>query len=160
MPMLQDALADLVGSAPVERLADPVERLKAAGVDALLNYGPWLAATLIAREIPDNRLALGLGLTGMFATLAVVLYQYASVARTGQTIGKRLVEIRVVRLDGTPPGWAHGVLLRNVVFGIGVYLAGFVFVGWLIGLADALLLFSPDHRTLHDRLAGTRVVVA
>jgi hypothetical protein len=32
------------------------------------------------------------------------------------------------------------------------------FVGNFVGLVDALMIFGEDHRCLHDRIAGTRVI--
>jgi uncharacterized RDD family membrane protein YckC len=67
----------------------------------------------------------------------------------GQTLGKMAVGVRVVAGDGAvPPGAAA---LRALTSLAGAGLAG-------LGFLPAL--FDVDHRGLHDRLAGTRVVRA
>lgn len=60
---------------------------------------------------------------------------------TGFTVGKRILGIRVVRLDGKPVGPLWG-LLRTILF-----LA-----------VIPPVLFDGDHRGLHDKAANTVVV--
>lgn len=74
----------------------------------------------------------------------------------GQTVGKRLLGLRVVRADtyGTP-GWRRA-LLR--VFGLTPL--GLLPYGGVAGEAadDASFLFSKSRRALHDVISGTIVV--
>jgi uncharacterized RDD family membrane protein YckC len=74
----------------------------------------------------------------------------------GQTVGKRLLGIRIVRVqDDANPGFAHTVLLRSVIpmvlRAIPVFGLGF----WLV---DVGCIFRTDKRCLHDLIAGTKVV--
>ena len=87
-----------------------------------------------------------------FAFVALAGYVYATVshALAGATLGKRLAGIRVVDASGRPPTPACSAA-RSTWLLLSVSLAG-------AGLLPALL--SPSRRALHDRLAGTRVVVA
>jgi uncharacterized RDD family membrane protein YckC len=74
------------------------------------------------------------------------------IASAGQTVGKRWVNIRIARLDGSRPGFLHGVVLRTWLPGI----AGFAFgVLWII---DVLAILRSDQRAIHDHLARTLVV--
>ncbi len=50
------------------------------------------------------------------------------VATNGQSIGKRLVGIKVVRTDGSPASFARIFLLRNVVSSLPNLLP---YLGWL-----------------------------
>jgi len=76
-----------------------------------------------------------------------VSYLAAFTACGGQTLGKMAAGVRVVADDGAvPPGVAA---LRAVTALAGAALGG-------LGFLPAL--FDGDHRGLHDRLAGTRVV--
>ncbi len=68
----------------------------------------------------------------------------------GQTIGKMLTGIRVARDDG------RGVDMTGAV----VRALGCLAIGATFGLAYLPVFFAGDHRGMHDRLAGTRVVVA
>jgi uncharacterized RDD family membrane protein YckC len=77
------------------------------------------------------------------------------VAANGQSIGKRLVGIKVVRTDGSPASFARILFLRNVVNGLPNLLP---YVGWLYQLVDPLLIYQESRRCLHDRIADTIVV--
>ena len=79
--------------------------------------------------------------------LFVVLYAIALHALEGQTVGKLLVGIRVVGLDGEPPAFGASVL-RFVAYAASLLPLGLGFV--MAGLRS-------DKRALHDLLAGTRV---
>jgi uncharacterized RDD family membrane protein YckC len=68
-------------------------------------------------------------------------------------MGKRLLEIRVVRSDGAQASLGRIFLLRNVVNG----LLGFI---PLYALVDVLFIFSEQRQCIHDRLADTIVVKA
>jgi uncharacterized RDD family membrane protein YckC len=77
------------------------------------------------------------------------------VAANGQSIGKRMVGIKVVRTDGSPASFARIFLLRNVVNGLPNLLP---YVGWLYQLVDPLLIYQDSRQCLHDRIADTIVV--
>jgi uncharacterized RDD family membrane protein YckC len=85
----------------------------------------------------------------------VVGLQWFMISTRGQSIGKRLVKTKIVRLDGSNPGFLYGVLLRGLV---GHLPAAVPLVGSLYGLADTLCIFKEDRRTLRDMIAGTRVI--
>lgn len=76
------------------------------------------------------------------------LYHWLTVAYwDGQTVGKRVVNIRVVRPDGSavdPPTAAARAAMR-IVSGIPLAL-GFLWAAW-----------DPEKRTWHDMVADTRV---
>jgi uncharacterized RDD family membrane protein YckC len=66
---------------------------------------------------------------------------YILTALTGFTIGKRLLGIRVVRLDGKPVGLLWG-LVRTILF---------------LCVVPAVV-YDSDRRGLHDRAANTVVI--
>lgn len=77
------------------------------------------------------------------------------VAANGQSIGKRMVGIKVVRTDGSRASFARIFLLRNVVNALPNLLP---YVGWLYQLIDPLLIYQDSRQCLHDRIADTIVV--
>ena len=79
------------------------------------------------------------------------------VAKNGQSIGKRLVGIKVVRTDGSRASFARIFLLRNVVNSLPNLLP---YVGWLYQLIDPLLIYQDSRQCLHDKIADTIVVRA
>lgn len=95
------------------------------------------------------------GLASLMALSAlpvlIILGQWMLLATSGQTIGKKLLMIRIVSTTGVLPGFIQAVVLRNWVRLL------FSFVPFL-GLIDLLFIFSESRRCLHDYVAGTRVV--
>jgi uncharacterized RDD family membrane protein YckC len=79
------------------------------------------------------------------------------VAANGQSIGKRLVGIKIVRTDGSRASFARIFLLRNVVNGLPNLLP---YVGWLYQLIDPLMIYQESRQCLHDKIADTIVVRA
>jgi uncharacterized RDD family membrane protein YckC len=91
-------------------------------------------------------------LGGFFVMSAI---QWYLIATRGQSIGKRLLQIKVVHLDGSPVGFLHGVVLREWAPAL---VSAVPFIGRLIWIVDPILIFRPDHQCLHDKIAGTKVV--
>jgi hypothetical protein len=91
-------------------------------------------------EITDE-LGLGLGWFGFYFTVLTVLLH-------GQTPGKRLLGIRVIRLDGAPIGW--WIAFER----FGGYAASF-FSGTL-GFAQ--ILWDRNRQALHDKATNTVVI--
>jgi uncharacterized RDD family membrane protein YckC len=119
-------------------LAGIPERLAARLVDLALLFGPALVA---AAHIGD--VALGFA-TYLVLGLAGFIQDLAGTAVRGQSLGKWLMRIRVVRQeDGRPPGWERA-FLRS--------WAGFFPIGVLTAAWDA------RRQGVHDRWAGTLVV--
>ena len=85
-----------------------------------------------------------------FAILALVYEGLMLQFKNGQTLGKMALKVRVVRPDGSPisPGQAWGRVVMRTVLGC----------LWIIDYVPAF--FTPDKLTLHDMVAGTRVVDA
>ncbi len=92
---------------------------------------------------------------GVLAVLAIVVYQWILISRTGQTLGKRWTGIRIERIDGKPISFGSGVVIRNWIPKLIGSVPG---VGALFQLVDLLFIFREDRRCLHDHMAGTRVV--
>ena len=89
------------------------------------------------------------------AELPVSIYQWILITRTGQTIGKKMMRIRIIKVDGSPVTFGDGVALREWV----TRLVGLIpCVGPVISLVGILMIFGDEQRCLHDRIAGTKVV--
>jgi uncharacterized RDD family membrane protein YckC len=85
------------------------------------------------------------------------------VARHGQSIGKRIVGIKVVRTDGSKASFWRIFLLRNLVNGIPSLLAAGLqipLLNYAYFLLDSLLIFGDSRQCLHDKIASTVVVKA
>jgi uncharacterized RDD family membrane protein YckC len=109
----------------------------------LREVGPDL---LVAGILDRNPMAVGA--VGLFLGMAG-LYQLYFGGISGQTLGMRLMGIRLISYRGTPPGPARG-LVRLIALTASLLPAG---LGWVWAL------FDREHRALHDHLAGTYVIV-
>jgi uncharacterized RDD family membrane protein YckC len=89
-----------------------------------------------------------------------------------------MARIRIVRPNGAPAGFFHGVFLRY--FAVSLFVGGIDTMAFLLGLTgadaiasvvsglsslasaimffDVFFIFGPARRTLHDRVADTIVV--
>ena len=113
-------------------------------------------------DIEPGRLLLGMALIGL-GTFSLLLVQIIMVSMRGQTIGKRLLGIRIVRnLDGSNPGFARAWLLRSLVVGLIGTLAALILpmLGNVFSIVNYAFIFRADRRCLHDLIADTKVVKA
>jgi uncharacterized RDD family membrane protein YckC len=88
--------------------------------------------------------------------VAFALVQGAPLHAAGQTWGKKLLKMKIVGLDGGKPGLGTLLGLRYLTTQA---MSLVPFVGGVYGLVDALMIFGDQRRCLHDRIAGTRVVM-
>lgn len=93
-------------------------------------------------------------LVGLGICVALNVY---FVKKNGQSVGKKLVGIKVVRTDGSPANLARIFWLRNVVNLLPTLVP---FVGSIYNLVDQLFIFSESRRCVHDRIADTMVIKA
>src|ERR1700691_2729574 len=95
---------------------------------------------------------------GAIIDIALLVLTGVFVYRNGQTIGKKLLGIKVVRSDGSRAGLARIFWLRYLV---AQYLFPIIpMVGMLYALVDVLMIFGEAKRCCHDYIADTIVVRA
>ena len=126
-------------------------------VGGVLGYRLGRAASLEQPLAPS--LVFALALTAL-CLVALAIVQVYWLSTQGQTLGKRWMKIRIVRLDGSNPGFVGAVLQRGLL-NFGVYLAlvlMFRQLAYVYLLVDILFIFGPQKRCLHDLIAGTKVV--
>ena len=83
------------------------------GLCDLAAAAPGLIIFLIGMS-SNEEIAIILGAIVMFfGLLAMAGYQWFGIVKTGQTVGKRTMKIKVVRQDGSPVDFLYGVVLRN-----------------------------------------------
>ncbi len=75
----------------------------------------------------------------------------------GQTVGKLICRIKVVRIDGSLPGIGQILLQRSAIPHL---LDGASPTRLLLASIDSMLIFRRDQRCLHDLVARTSVVAA
>jgi uncharacterized RDD family membrane protein YckC len=138
-------------------LADRGTRLFARFVDGLTWGAVFLVGILVAvfaESLLDSDAAAGLGVfSGAFLALGVLGVNLSWLASDGQTIGKRVTGIAIVRRDGSQASLGRLIGLRWFL----MLLLGYI---PMVGLVNPLLIFRRDQRCLHDHLADTIVVRA
>lgn len=123
----------------------------------------------------EEIVGLLLGMTsfwvGLAGILAYTVIQIYYMSRDGQSLGKKIMRIRVLKTDGRNPGFVGTVLVREIAWSVLVAIIAAV-IGLAVGdngenainllafLANFVLLFmvKRDRRTLYDMMADTVVI--
>lgn len=157
---------DIASNDGKQALAGLGARLGAAILDALsvalFVYLPILlfagSDTLLANgEINYMVLLQKAGISGGIGSLLLIAITIYLVKKNGQTIGKKLLGIKVVRTDGSPATLGRIFWLRNVP----LWLVSLIpVVGSVVSLVDSLVIFRASRQCLHDQIAGTIVIEA
>ena len=153
--------ADLIAGLPADNItASRWKRLQASMVDSLTIAVVTLTVMYltggfsgISRGVrPSAAYSLMVTLVGVAAFL---LINGKLLLASGKTIGKRMVGIKIVDLNGNLPTVRGHLLKRYAVY----FLPGQIpFIGQLLSLVNVLWIFGQEKRCLHDLVAGTKVV--
>lgn len=129
------------------------DRLFAAFVD----YVTWKAWGLVigyAGIVAINNYHQDASLVGIVAKLlnllVLVVYFVSGTAISGQTLGKKLAHIKVVRTDGEAPVGYGKAILRETL--------GKLISAIPLGLGFLWFLWDKKNQAWHDKIAGTVVV--
>lgn len=144
-------------------------RLLAAIIDGIITmlfvYVPLLLSGDLQRASaalaanPDDPLifySAFFGTGGLLALIGFLVWcaiTYVLVQRNGQTIAKKLLNIKVVRSDGSKASVARIFWLRNILNAV-------IGIIPLYTLIDHLFIFGERRQCLHDKIADTVVVNA
>jgi uncharacterized RDD family membrane protein YckC len=136
-------------------------RLGASLIDLVIQLAVYygLAFTVFPFLTPqvESGLVISLLVSISAGFLIFVAIQGYLLATQGQTIGKKLVGLRVVRSNGERASFGR-------LFGLRYLLNGAIslvpFVGIFYTLVDALMIFRQSHQCLHDNIADTIVIKA
>jgi len=143
-----EAVPDSQLASPNRRLAARFAELPAgvAIVGVMVVVG-WL----IARSTPPESPGEGIAYVAMGAGMLVAaLYEVVLTGLVGQTLGKRLLKVRVVSKEtGEPPGIARSLIRFLVLWSV-----------WMLTVAALLMIYTDKQhrRGLHDLAAGTLVI--
>jgi uncharacterized RDD family membrane protein YckC len=165
----RSAVKDEAGDEALDLASRPA-RLAAVIVDGLVGF-IWFTPAYVtnfatlAQQSRGNPLAVWVNLAktggwfylGAIGALVVLAIDLTLLARNGQTIGKKLLGIKVVRVDGSPVSLFRVFFLRYVC---NSFLTLIPLFGSLYSLVDCLMIFGESRRTVHDRIADTIVIKA
>lgn len=134
-------------------------RLGAVLLDSAVIVVP---AILVAIVVPawkvgggtSSGFGIAMAVFGLFI-ICFAIYQLTMLYRHGQTLGKKILGIKIVRSDGSRAGLGRMLLLRYFVPGL---IGAIPYIGILFSLVDPLFIFGDEKRCVHDLLADTIVV--
>ncbi|MBV6496045.1 MAG: RDD family protein [Acidobacteria bacterium ACB1] len=111
---------------------------------------------LLGSSHPDNpALVIGAWVSSLVIMALSLLFQFLYfgyfLSKDGQSIGKKLLGIRVQKREGGNVSFLIGGLRGT----IGYYISGFIFF-----LGYIWAFFDKNHEAWHDKLFGTTVVQA
>ncbi|HEX6873453.1 MAG TPA: RDD family protein, partial [Micromonosporaceae bacterium] len=134
-----------------------VEPSVSVGMKRIMAGQPTRAEDL---PVPPTSANVLLFLIFFVAVLLWFLYEVPGSASTGQTLGKRLLGIKVVRLDSEERLGFARALRRWGRLGLPTLLWPCYGVGFLLQLLDCLFVVidRPLRQALHDKAAATVVV--
>ena len=144
------------------RKATRIKRLGAVLLDGLSNL-VWLLPIVWAGSMVDgvrhgtkpSAPMIGVMLIGFALLVALIVLNGVLLHRHGQTLGKRALDIAIVRTDGSRMGLTRFIFIRSLPTGL---LGAIPYVGGLATLVDSLMIFGRERRCLHDLIADTIVV--
>ncbi len=139
--------------APAENLLG--KRIAAGLIDSVVLFVLFVLVAAIFGDSSSGNSSFSLNLSGLPAVLyfaLVIAYYIVPEATSGQTLGKKLIGLRVTTLDGSALTWGK-VIVRNllrIVDGLpALYLVGII-----------AIMTSKSHQRIGDMAASTVVVRA
>ena len=154
---------DVAGEVEGE-LAGRGTRLGAALIDGMIImliawlmwylFVPGMFSKMMTGYKPPILLSLTVGLSTLVVWIAI---NFSLLARSGQTVGKKILGIKIVCTDNTPCNVWRIAGRRFLIPGLigQVPIAGIFF-----SLVDVLFIFRESRRCIHDLIADTIVIRA
>ena len=141
---------------PSVALAPISRRFFARLIDGFIVALPIVVALFATSDVGDASKPLDIPLWFVLAALLLgALYEITLVATLGQTVGKRLLGIKIVHLaDGDVPGWGSATIRYLLPTAVGAL----PIVQFLALVVYLRALWDPMRQGFHDRAAGTIVI--
>ncbi|MFA5701450.1 MAG: RDD family protein [Desulfuromonas sp.] len=118
-------------------------------ISGLLQFAMVFALRAITELSGTSNLPAVQILTMLFGTLAGLFYYVFFTGYSGQTPGKMLLRLKVVRLDDTKVSYGQALIRES----IGKFISGII-----LGIGYFMVALRADKRALHDLMADTRVI--
>ena len=143
-------------------LAERATRLGAASLDGIIFIiplsalaFPWILMNVLsAPSEPWMGWVIGVAsliILSLVATNLIFWHRYS------QSIGKRILKIKITRTDGSRAELSRIFFLRLLVPGL---IGAIPFAGIVFSLVDSLMIFRESRQCLHDNIADTLVIKA
>ena len=150
-------------------LASPRQRINAVIINGLIYLAVVMITVAISFSLGFDKKQLIV--LPILCVLIVHIVQLILMSRDGQTIGKKIMGVKVIDADGETAGFVRFFLLREAVYNIILTILG-VPLGVALNSEQAaqipsiialliclvMLFVAIDRRTLQDKLANTYVI--
>ncbi|WP_299128883.1 RDD family protein [uncultured Vibrio sp.] len=153
-------MSEVTENTPTIVLASRWSRLWASIIDAFV-YAIFIVPVFLYGGLYDKllsnetiELTEQVALT-VYGWVVYFLCQGYLLHKKGQTIGKNLMDIAIVDMEGKQVGLLNIVGKRIIPISIFVYIP---VIGQFISILNYLFVFRKNRRCLHDLIAGTQVV--
>lgn len=141
-------------------LASRWKRLCASLIDALIQFAILLPVmfftggfSAITRGVKPS---LGYNLLmGVLGIIVFFVIHGKSLAQSGQTVGKKALNIKIVDMNGNLPTFKEHLVKRYAAYFIPSQIPT---VGQFINIINILFIFGKEKRCIHDLIAGTKVI--
>jgi len=121
------------------KLAHPGKRFQGQFIDGLIAYILGVIAFYLLHTIIGKEASFLVAVI-----IALIYFLFSDALPNGQSIGKKLLKIKVVNKETMQPCSLVQSLLRNITFPLGIF--------------DWVFIFFGSHRRLGDFMASTIVV--
>ena len=153
-------MSEVVENTPEIVLASRWSRVWAFVIDGLI-YAAAMIPVALYTNLFDR--AVSNGAVELHEQIMMFIYGWVVfllchgylLQKKGQTIGKNVMEIAIVDMDGKQIGLFNIVIKRILPMSIFVYIP---VIGQFISILNYLFVFRKNRRCLHDLIAGTQVV--
>lgn len=155
-------VVDVVNNGGDYELASRGSRLGAHFVEGLIFGGIGMFMAIIIPAVSrtadggSSPIAGVFGFLALGLILALVIVNIVLLVKNGQTIGKKILGIRIARTGtGEKAGFGRIFALRGLVPGI---IGVIPVVGSIFNITNILFIFGESRQCLHDKIADTVVV--
>lgn len=157
-----DIVFDVQNDSTYDYSASRGERFAASVLDGLILSIPIVILVFVIGYNNYINYAKENGIVAQFALLMIGQFSYLLansylLFKDGQTVGKKVIGIKIVTENGDLPTFFNIYFMRYLFPALLIFIP---FFGSLLVITDDLFIFRKDKRCLHDHLANTRVVKA
>ena len=153
-------MSEVIENTPAIVLASRWSRFWAFVIDGLI-YAAAMIPVVLYTDLFDR--AVSNGVIELHEQIMMFVYGWVIsllcngylLQKKGQTIGKNVMEIAIVDMDGKQLGLFNIMIKRILPMNIFVYIP---VIGQYISILNYLFVFRKNRRCLHDLIAGTQVI--
>ncbi|MDA0149812.1 RDD family protein [Vibrio sp. LaRot3] len=126
----------------------------------LIDFAIWSVAIAVAFApiyVEYSTSPMALSIFSLFTVLGVLYINLSLMYKHGQTIGKKMLDIAIVDMEGRQATLRRIIFFRSLPITL---LSAIPIIGSIITVMNCLMIFRGDKRCMHDLIADTQVINA